>query len=75
MDNCKCYIDAYFEIGRDYKVKDLCDYVGISRQAFYDILSGKSMPRVNVAKKISDFFTDLNPEESGWIIDDFWRWV
>lgn len=70
-EKTKCYIDRYFTVRKDYTVKALCEYVGISRQAYSDIVSAKAMPRVNVALKICEFFErETNTE---WSVETFWR--
>ena len=71
----KCYIDECF--GGDYKVTELCRYVGITRQAYYNILSGVSLPRVDMALKICEFFNEvITPdEEYKWTVDDFWKLI
>ena len=78
MEKCKCIciIDSYFQVGKHYKVKDLVDYVGISREAYNNIVNGTSMPRVNVALKICEFFTKTMSEIVGGYLEykvtDFW---
>lgn len=68
-----CYIESYFNGA--YKVTALCNYVGITRQAYYNILSGLSLPRVDVALKICEFFNEVvcPDEEYRWTVNDFWK--
>ena len=68
----KCYINRYFEVGLDYKVKDLIDYVGISRQAYNNIIKSISIPRLDVAMKICDYFCSISPDGE-WNVDCFWH--
>lgn len=75
METMKCYIDRYFTVGKDYKVKDLLDYVGISREAYNNIVKGETMPKINVAIKICEFFDDITGEEGTWDVYSFWKWV
>lgn len=69
----QCYIESYFD--GHYKVTVLCKYVGITRQAYYNILSGVSLPRVDVALKICEFFNEVvcPDEEYRWTVNDFWK--
>lgn len=69
----KCYIESNF--GGDYKVTTLCKYVGITRQAYYNILSGVSLPRVDVALKICEFFNYVvYPDDDYlWTVNDLWQ--
>lgn len=68
----RCYIDSYFKVGCDYKVKDLLEYVGISREAYNNILKSESMPRVDIAIKICQFFCELSPDGE-WDVEGFWK--
>lgn len=69
----QCYIDSYFD--GQYNITALCKYVGITRQAYYNILSGVSLPRVDVAFKICEFFNEVvcPNEEYRWTVNDFWK--
>ena len=71
----QCYIDSYFD--GQYKVTALCKYVGITRPAYYNILSGVSLPRVDVALKICEFFNEVvcPDEEYRWTVNDFWKLI
>ena len=67
----KCNIDKYFP--RDtYNVSELCKKAGITRAAYYKILSGENIPRIDTALKITEYFNkkslipylwELDPEE------------
>lgn len=55
----KCMINDYFTVDREgYTVSDLCKYVGISRQAYYKILSGENEPKLSTAMKIAEYFSE-----------------
>ena len=69
----KCLINNYFTF-KEYTVTDLCKYVGISRQAYYNILSGKVAPKLETAMKIRDYLNiQLPPEEELFTVDDLWK--
>ncbi len=68
----KCYINEYFEVGRDYKVKDLIAYVGISREAYNNIVKSESIPRLDVAMRICDYFCNISPDGE-WDVYTFWK--
>ena len=71
----QCYIESYFDV--QYKVTASCKYVGITRPAYYNILSGVSLPRVDVALKICEFFNEVvcPNEEYRWTVNDFWKLI
>ena len=66
-----CYIGKYIVIGRDYKVTDLCEFVGISRTAYYNILNGKSVPSLGVAFRIANYISKLVKFDV--YAEDIWR--
>ena len=68
----KCYINRYFEVGRDYKVKDLLAFVGISREAYNNIVKSESIPRLDVAMRICDYFCSISPDGE-WDVYAFWK--
>lgn len=53
-----------------YSITDLCQYVNITRQAYYNILSGSSLPRVDVALRICDYINQLT--DDGYTLGDLW---
>lgn len=53
-----------------YSITELCEYVGITRQAYYNILSMASLPRVDVAIKISDYFISKGFRHC--LVNDLW---
>ncbi|MBO7735702.1 MAG: helix-turn-helix transcriptional regulator [Methanobrevibacter sp.] len=44
------YVEKY-----NIEVADLCRHCGISRTAYYNIISGRSSPRVDTAVKIKEY--------------------
>ena len=74
-----CYISMFWDSKRDYSISDLCEKVGISRPAFYSILKSESIPRVDVALRICDYFNEIDDgassRESFWTPADFWKEV
>lgn len=67
----KCNIDEYFP-RETYNVTKLCEKIGITRTAYYKILSGENKPRIDTVLKIGEFFNrkslipylwELDPEE------------
>ena len=69
----QCYIDGNFN-GK-YKVTELCRYVGITRQAYYNILNNVSEPRISIALKIVEYFNKIicKDDEYIWTINDLWK--
>lgn len=53
-----------------YSITDLCRYVNITRQAYYNILSGSSLPRVDVALRICEYFSENF--DAFYTLGDFW---
>ena len=52
----KCYILKFFDFKKDHvNITKLCNYVGISRQHFYDIINNKSVCSVYIAIRITYF--------------------
>lgn len=68
----KCYISSYFEVGRDYKVKDLLEFVGISREAYNNIVKSESIPRLDVAMRICEYFCSIS-SDGEWDVYAFWK--
>lgn len=50
-------------------VSELCDWVGISRTAYYNIINDKSVPSLLVADLIVKY---LNLQEYDYTIYDLW---
>lgn len=66
-----CTIDGYFP-RETYSITDLCEYVGISRQAYYAILKGDSIPRLDVALRIVDYFNSISSKRTAYSVNTFW---
>lgn len=50
-----CKID-YLVDRKNYNITEICDFIGCSRQYYYNILSGKQVPNVIVADLICKYF-------------------
>lgn len=68
----RCMINDFF-YGDMYSVSDLCRTVGITRQAYYNIINNVSLPRIDVALKICDYFNSLGAFK--YSIDELWKLV
>ena len=67
----ECIIDLLY--GRkSYSITELCDFVGISRTAYYNIISGKQIPTIVVADLICKYFR-LKFNVIDLTIYDLWR--
>lgn len=74
----ECLITKIFDFERDgINVSDLCRVCGISRQAFYNVISNKSEPRISLAISIVDYLNDAmhahGYESLNYDVRDLWK--
>lgn len=73
----KCLIDYKFDFKRDkINISDLCRTVGISRQAWYNILKSKQEPGVILAINITEYLNEqlekLGYKPNMYCVDELW---
>lgn len=66
----KCLIYYYFH-KRFFNKKKLAEAIGISREAVYNILNSKSIPRVDTAIKIVEYIN--NETKMNWTVEELWK--
>lgn len=68
-----CCIEDLFDRW-SYSKLDLCRSVGITPRSYYRIISGESMPRVDIALRICDYLSkNTNWGRKRYKITDLWK--
>lgn len=71
-----CKIDSYFKRNKDYSIRDLAFFTGVSTQTVYGYLDSKIIPSLPKAILVRNFFNMVNqyramyPEVLG--VEDLW---
>lgn len=76
----ECLINNNLKPGKDYNISKLCRQCGISRMAYYKIINNQSIPKLDTAIKICEFFNktenrkpDWKLHDMEWTIYDLWK--